>query len=486
MSISSALANALTGLTANSRMAETVSTNLANALNERFAKRDVVLSSVSLNGRGGGVRVDGVSRAADPAATGLRRAADASLAAGTALADARGALLGAFGRPDDPGGLPARLSGFETAMVAASNNPGSATHLVDAVEAAKRLADTVNRIAAGIQTLRSDSDGEIARQVEALNRSLEEIENLNRDIAVFSLTGRDTGALEDRRAELVDKVARIVPVKTVRRENNSVALFTVNGGTLLNGKASLFAFSANPTITEAMTVQNGALGLVSLAGQPVGSNLPGHFLEGGSLGAHLQIRDAIAPRATELIDGFARDLVGRFEAAGVDPTLPPGAPGLFTDAGAAFDPALETGLAGRLSVNALADPDAGGAVWQLRDGLGAAVPGPVGNNAILLSLTAALAEHAVPASGLPSAGALSAAEFAAAAVSAMASAAHEAENEQIAGAARAGALREAELAVLGVDSDAELQNLIMVEQNYAANARVIAAADGMLQKLLEM
>ena len=37
-----------------------------------------------------------------------------------------------------------------------------------------------------------------------------------------------------------------------------------------------------------------------------------------------------------LHNAVARDLVERFAAAGVDPTLAPGAPGLFTDAGLAF------------------------------------------------------------------------------------------------------------------------------------------------------
>jgi len=40
------------------------------------------------------------------------------------------------------------------------------------------------------------------------------------------------------------------------------------------------------------------------------------------------------------------------------------------------------------------------------------------------------------------------------------------------------------LASDGVDTDAELQNLLMVEQAFAANARVISALDEMLQQLL--
>ncbi|WP_170865639.1 flagellar basal body rod C-terminal domain-containing protein [Wenxinia saemankumensis] len=60
-----------------------------------------------------------------------------------------------------------------------------------------------------------------------------------------------------------------------------------------------------------------------------------------------------------------------------------------------------------------------------------------------------------------------------------------AEDRQAFTAARHAAFRSSELA-LGVDSDAELQNLMLLEQAYAANAKVIEAVDGLLQRLLEM
>jgi flagellar hook-associated protein 1 FlgK len=42
------------------------------------------------------------------------------------------------------------------------------------------------------------------------------------------------------------------------------------------------------------------------------------------------------------------------------------------------------------------------------------------------------------------------------------------------------------LAGQGVDSDAELQKLLLIEQSYAANARVMQAVDEMLQRLMEI
>ena len=38
----------------------------------------------------------------------------------------------------------------------------------------------------------------------------------------------------------------------------------------------------------------------------------------------------------------------------------------------------------------------------------------------------------------------------------------------------------------GIDTDRELQALLLVEQHYGANARVVQAVDGMLQRLMEI
>jgi flagellar hook-associated protein 1 FlgK len=51
--------------------------------------------------------------------------------------------------------------------------------------------------------------------------------------------------------------------------------------------------------------------------------------------------------------------------------------------------------------------------------------------------------------------------------------------------ARQDALKTAELAT-GVDSDQELQNLLRIEQAYAANARVLQTIDAMMQRLMEL
>jgi len=86
MSISSALSNALSGLSANARIAQVISANVANAQTPGYAPRAIELATRG-QGHAGGVSVLGVVRHVDAGLLADRRSAD-------------GALAGAGVRPD--------------------------------------------------------------------------------------------------------------------------------------------------------------------------------------------------------------------------------------------------------------------------------------------------------------------------------------------------------------------------------------------------
>jgi flagellar hook-associated protein 1 FlgK len=185
------------------------------------------------------------------------------------------------------------------------------------------------------------------------------------------------------------------------------------------------------------------------------------------------------------LDAIARDLIDRFADPAVDPSLTPGDAGLFTDAGSAFLPANEVGISARLTINPAVDPMQGGEAWRIRDGVGAAAPGAAGDSSLLRSFADALSDNRVPASGSFGSGALSLNGILSSLLSQTGSDLLTAENQVAFTSAH---LDELEQNVLedGVDSDAELQRLILIEQAYAANARIIQTADEMLATLMRI
>ncbi|MGD9917156.1 MAG: flagellar hook-associated protein FlgK [Paenirhodobacter sp.] len=484
MSMSSALNNAVSGLTASSRMAEIISSNTANAMTEGYARRELSLSSETLGGDGGGVRILGVNRVVNESLLQDRRIADAEAANTTARTDFYSRFESALGDPETQGSLSSLMSELEGSLIEAASMPDSTARLTTAVNAAGNVADKLNTIADDLQQVRLDADHSIADQVSTLNDTLQKIEVLNRTITSEISVGNDAAGLMDQRQALVDRIAEIVPVRTVARDNNQIALYTTGGAILLDGSASEVGFTQSGVMNADMTIESGALSGLTLNGHPISSSDDGAF-GGGTLGAAFAVRDELAPAAQEQLDAVARNLIERFADPSVDSTLASGDAGLFTDGGGAFDPANETGLAGRIQINAIVDPAQGGEVWHLRDGIGATSEGAVGDASLLNALSGALSEAFTPASGGFGSALRSASGLVADLLSSASAKRQSSELDQSYAVARQETLTELTLAD-GVDTDYEMQMLLKVQQAYAANAKVITAIDEMMQRVLEM
>ncbi|KUJ77975.1 flagellar biosynthesis protein FlgK [Ruegeria marisrubri] len=483
MTMSTAFQNALGGLAAASRGAAVVSDNVANALTPGFARRSLELTTAS--DTGSGVRIVGIARHTDPVLTGNRRNADATLANAQAISEFHSGLEMLIGAPDGPDTIPGRLTSFENSLIMAAGRPESATRLDQAVADAKDPVNAIRAASDGVQKMRADADRTIGQQVERLNQTLKDIETFNARIQAIGNSGGDTSSLLDQRQNLIDTVNELIPVNVVARENDRVSLYSDGGLILLEGRAADFSFATSNQIMPHMTGANGLLSQLEFNGKPIRTTGGDSGIRGGGLAAQFSIRDELAIEAQSDLDALARDLIERFETAGLDPTSGPPSPGLFTDSGSRFDPTTEQGIAGRLTVNALVDPDAGGSSWKLRSGLGAALPGDPGDARQLQAFSEALsAARPLPTSRFGT-GVLSAADVGAALMSKTGSRANSAaERLAFATATRSEMARiESEQ---GVDTDSELQRLMQIEQTFAANARIIQVVSDLMDDLLRI
>lgn len=483
MSITSALNNAITGLTASSRSAELVSSNVSNAMTDGFGRREIQLSARLTGGFGTGVRVDGVERIVDEGVLRDRRLADAELSNASTGLDFYESLQSIIGTPDDPGSLGGRLAQLEGALIEAASRPDINARLDAVVKAAGNVTDALSSASDSIQQLRVDADVGILRSVEQLNSNLERIAEVNALIQRQSASGSDVNALKDQRQNLIDEVAETVPLRIFPRDNGTMTIYSQTGALLLDSEPSVLSFSASPTISADLSIGAGTLSGLEVNGVAIATSGPNSPIAGGKLAALFEVRDELAPQAQTRLDSIARDLIDRVASPAVDPTLAPGDPGFFTDGGAAFDPLNEVGLSSRISVNAAVDPALGGDLWRLRDGIAAPVQGPAGNNSGLVALSEALRADRVPASGDVATVGRSSVGLVGDFASLIGADLSAADSRFSFSSARQESLRAAELAD-GVDTDQEMQKLLLIEQTYAANAQVIRAADEMIQQLL--
>ncbi|MBV7395332.1 flagellar hook-associated protein FlgK [Mameliella sediminis] len=480
MSLSGALYNAFSGLKANTLAAGLVSTNVANATTEGYGRRTLGLTPGAV-GTTGGVRVTGTIRHSDPVLTGDRMMSDAGLANATVGFNFASRIEDLVGESGTPGSLMDRINSFENALLTAASNPASTQRLELVSDTADSLARALNVLSDEVQAARQNADNSIAAQVDTLNSAMARLDTLNDNIIRAGSTGADPTSFYDERQRVLDSIAEIVPLRVVEREKGDIAVFTTGGAVLLDGRPFEVGFEQNHAITPGMTLAAGDLSGLTLNGTPVNA---ARMFAGGSLAAQFEIRDVSAVERQGQLDGIARDLIERLGPGGPDTTLAATDPGLFTDGGSALIAANETGLAGRIEINTLVAPGSGGA-WRLRDGLGAATQGEVGDARLLQGISTALSTSSVPGSGGLTAIARSFAdhisEFASTAVGERV----RAENDQTFVSIQNTALKELELSK-GVDTDQELQRLMQIEQHYTANAKVMSTVDDLLERLMSI
>ncbi len=482
MAITSAYNNALSGLNAARRASTLVSENLANALTPGFGRRSLELGT---NTATGGVRVLGIVRHGDPALLTNRRSADSGQASAQAFAAFFSRLETLTGTATDPQAITARLAEFETSLIAAASMPGSQQRLDQSVADAKALISAISGTADGLRDLRTQADKNIGLQVDRTNVLLADIQELNIDITSVSSSGGNTNTLLDHRQVLIDELNKMIPVNVLNRDHGQVALYSQGGAILLDGNPVELSFSPATEVMPHMTLENGFLSGLEINGDPVRTSGSRNALIGGSLEAEFAIRDDLSVSAQQDLDALTCDLIKRFDDPGLDPTLGADDAGLFTDSGSVLDSAQEIGVAGRLEINVRVDPDVGGDSWRLRAGLGATDPGEPGDGRLLQGYVDALDDGRSLASGNFGAGPMSAADVASSFMSTIIRQRSGADESLSFAVTHQTEMSRIELEQ-GVDTDAELQSLMAVEQAYAANARVIEALESMMDTILRL
>lgn len=490
MSLTLALQTARSGLSANAASASATSNNIANATTEGYARRDPTSTSLVLGGVGQGVDLQVVRSGADAQLLRNIRFGLADEARSEAQATALTRYTEVIGQPQDERSLASALGELREAFQTAADNPSSQSGLRGVRDAAQALVDRLGATEQAIRTEREQADRAIGNSVAAVNDSLSRIEALNRDIAVFSAAGRETGDLLDERDRQLDRLAAELPIRTFEREDGAVVVMTRGGTTLLDGTASTVSFSRVDAIPPGLSYPADAPPLSGLTvdGQDIApGGGSGSAIDGGRIAGLFELRDSILPDFQRQTDELAARIADAFEAS--DATVPGGGvTGLFVDSaapGAEVDPAAMTpGLAGRLSLNPLADPSQGGDVSRIRDGLHAAPPGPVGDPTQLFAhLDAFSAQQAFdPALGLGSNLTLEA--FASASGAAQQTARADAERDTTAAGLSLETLQTARQNETGVNVDAEMQRLLEIQNSYAASAQVIQTVARMLDELL--
>ena len=497
MSLSAAFNVISSSFAVNSAQTAVVSNNIANANTPGYSRE---IANVATNSYGG-ADVASVTREANAALLEQVSSSTSQAAAQQAISDGLATLAqtvddsssasSTTGANQNGTSPSAMLANLQDALITYADSPTSSSAGEAVVSAASNLASSLNGGSAKVGQVREQADQKMAASVSTINSLLSQFTAANDAVVTGLQTGANVAGAEDTRDSIVTQLAQQVGVSTVTAANGSESIYTDSGVTLFQDTPRVVSFTPTPTLVD------GASGApVVVDGVPItGANSP-MPIQSGALAGYAALRDTLAPEYQAQLDQIAGGLINAFAETdqSATPTLA-SLPGLFTTPGATSLPSMAatTGLAAAIEVNPNVDPSQGGNPNLLRDG-GVSDPG---NPAYVYNTTGSasytgriqelIGEFSATQSFDPSAGLGSSASLAGYANASMSwlqgenQRASDSSSYQNALATQAtSALSNA----TGVNLDAEMTNMLNLENSYASTAKLLTTVNSMFSAVL--
>ncbi len=311
MSLTQALATSLSGLHATQQGLSIVAGNVANAQTPGYITQTAVQVAVTSGDAGDSVRVASINRMLDQFVQQQLRMETSGGSYADVRADFYGQLLQVYGQPSAGTAFDSIFNNFTSAIQALTTSPNSAAAQSEALGAAQALAAQLNRTSANIQLLRSEADQGIANDVQQANNALQQIANINQQLASGGGGDEAAASLENQRDQYIDQLSRIMDIRIVHSDSNQDLIFTSSGTQLVGTQASQLGFNPAGTITPGQLWNSdptkstlGTITLVSPAGGSVDLVANGS-IRSGELAAYLNMRDKVLVQAQGQIDEIA-------------------------------------------------------------------------------------------------------------------------------------------------------------------------------------
>ncbi len=265
----SALNSAQTGLNAASMGIESTANNVANAANDGYSRRTVRTTNgapVSIGGHslGSGVAIDRIARSTDYFVT--KRIVDTSGKTGEAAAR-RDALQMAetWFSETDMEGLTTRLQDLYDSLSAATTDPGNSSVRRAVVNSASTFAAGVSRTASALVDIQGELEDRVSDMVSEINERLSDVADLNERI-VESGGAAPAADLMDRRDQLVRQLADDLGAE-LRIDRDTGEATVLLGGVALVQEDQALAVSAGSNAAGELTLLVDSVGDLDVASQ---------------------------------------------------------------------------------------------------------------------------------------------------------------------------------------------------------------------------
>src|SRR5581483_1003605 len=198
MSLSQALATAVSGLRATQAGLSIVSANVANAETPGYMRKSASQVSTAAGDFGVGVRVDAVNRQLDQYVQRQLR----TESSGASYADLRAQfydrLQQVCGTPGSDTALETIYNNFTSSLQALATSPEDYAARSAALSSAQVLTQTLNGMTTDIQALRSDAELGLSDAVTQANDAMSRIADINKQLGTATQSDATTASLLDQ------------------------------------------------------------------------------------------------------------------------------------------------------------------------------------------------------------------------------------------------------------------------------------------------
>ncbi|MEC4725930.1 flagellar hook-associated protein FlgK [Shewanella sp. D64] len=447
----------MSGLNASMAALRTTSNNVANALVPGYSRQQVMLSSMTsgIYGGGTGVMVDGVRRISDQYEVAQQWSASSSVGFSNVQASYFSQVEKIFG--SEGNNISLGLDQLFSSLNSAMEKPSDIAQRQGVLNEAKALSQRFNSISEGVTSQLDQIEGQLGASVKEINSQLQTIARFNAEIQNSKSQGSVPSTLLDARDAAIDDLALLVDINVIEDSNGMSNISLAQGQPLLSGTtASTLQVAPDPT--------NPRLSQISIKfGQ---SHFPIDESAGGSLGAMLDYRDNSLMDSMAFIDELAMTMADEFNnvlAGGTDLNGNKPTQDLFS-----YDPANPAG-----SLKLTADFSA--------DMLAFGQDGTPGDNTNLKELVAIAGKNfTFDSIGTDT----TLADAFASKIGELGSASRQAKMNSDTSKQLQMEAQNQWASTSGVNMDEEGGNLIIYQQAYQANAKVISTADTLFQTIL--
>lgn len=318
MSLNDALSIAMSGLRANQAAMSLVSSNVANAETPGYVRK--YTDQVTTNsGEGSSVRTVGVNRELDQYIQAQLRTENSGAGYASLRANFMSQVQSLYGNPGDNGTLESSFTALTTAVQALSTSADSQSARVGVINAAQTLAQQLNSMTKGIQTLRQSAESGINDAVSTANNLMKQIATINNQLTANPMGGTSTdpstAALLDQRDNYITQLSSLMDIRVTTNGANQVTVFTGSGVQLVGSEAATLTFNAQGTVTPNTTWSadptKSALGSViaTFPGSSSSIDLTASgAIKSGTIAAYTELRDNTLVQAQNQLDQFAASL----------------------------------------------------------------------------------------------------------------------------------------------------------------------------------